>query len=267
LEKFIVLTSVDNKGVLPFNSNGYRLENTSVSKIKITKNTIKIKENIFNSIEKISNYETGVAKVFTSLQGIVLNKTTSCPNNKIMVKYEIINEVYDTGIHFLVWSNDVILDENTLYVFKYITVDKYNDGWQLSLNPFTALEKIKKITKIKISSSFTHLSRNSSSSFLYSSYDSFYFNSNGNINCKVLIVVKKKESTFQIKVCSTLDDKPKILFLSTFERSNMFPYVPYNVKNVDELMMALIGKKTKFHISVKKVNEKLFFNVTSINID
>jgi hypothetical protein len=47
----------------------------------------------------------------------------------------------------------------------------------------------------------------------------------------------------------------------------MFPYVPYNVKNVDELMMALIGKKTKFHISVKKVNEKLFFNVTSINID
>jgi hypothetical protein len=196
LEKFIVLTSVDNKGVLPFNSNGYRLENTSVSKIKITKNTIKIKENIFNSIEKISNYETGVAKVFTSLQGIVLNKSTSCPNNKIMVKYEIINEVYDTGIHFLVWSNDVILDENTLYVFKYITVDKYNDGWQLSLNPFTALEKIKKITKIKISSSFTHWSRNSSSSFLYSSYDSFYFNSNGNINCKVLNVVKKKESTF-----------------------------------------------------------------------
>ena len=56
----------------------------------------------------------------------------------------------------------------------------------------------------------------------------------------------------------------KILFLSTFERSNMFPYVPYTVKNVDELMLPLIGKKTKFHISVKKVNEKLLFNVTSI---
>ena len=94
-----------------------------------------------------------------------------------MEKYEIINEAYDTGIHFLVWSNDLLLDENILYAFKYITVDKYN--WQLSLNPFIALEKI---TKIKISSSFTHLSRNSSSSLLYSSYDSFYFNSNGNIN-------------------------------------------------------------------------------------
>ena len=42
-----------------------------------------------------------------------------------------------------------------------------------------------------------------------SSYESFYFNSNGNINWKVLNVVKKKELTFQIKVCSTLDDKPE----------------------------------------------------------
>ena len=46
----------------------------------------------------------------------------------------------------------------------------------------------------------------------------------------------------------------------------MFPYVPYNVKNVDELMMAFIGKKTKFHISVKKVNDTLFFDVTSIDL-
>ena len=47
-----------------------------------------------------------------------------------MVKSEIINEAYDTGVNFLGKSNDVILDENTLYAFKYITIDKYNDGWQ-----------------------------------------------------------------------------------------------------------------------------------------
>ena len=61
-----------------------------------------------------------------------------------------------------------------------------------------------------------------------------------------------------------MDDRQKILFISTFDRGNLFPYITYSDKEVDKKMLSLIGTEKKFSISVKKVNEKLFFNVVSI---
>ena len=72
----------------------------------------------------------------SSLKCVVLNKTVSNPNNKTLVKYELINEKFDTGIHLILWTNDISLDNNTLYLFKYITIDKYNNGWQICFNCF-----------------------------------------------------------------------------------------------------------------------------------
>ena len=70
-----------------------------------------------------------------------------------------------------------------------------------------------------------------------------------------------------MKVCSKIDDRQKILFISTFDRSNLFPYIAYTDKEVDKKIISLIGTEKKFSISVKKVNEKLFFNVQSIFIN
>ncbi len=203
-------------------------------------------------------------KLFKNIKGVVLNKTISHPNQKIMVKYELANEAFNFGIHLILWNNDVLLDDNYLYTFKFVTVDKYNGGWQLSLNHFTKFEKKKKISKVNISNSFNHLSQNCDSSVLYSRYDMFYMHSKGYLIGKILDSNKKKENRFQIKICVTLDERQKILFISTFDRSNLFPYISYNENEVDKKMISLIGTEKKFLIAVKKVNEKLFFNVLSI---
>jgi hypothetical protein len=92
----------------------------------------------------------------------------------------------------------------------------------------------------------------------------FYLHSKGYLIGKILDSNKKKENRFQIKICVTLDERQKILFISTFDRCNLFPYISYNENEVDKKMISLIGTEKKFLISVKKVNEKLFFNVLSI---
>jgi hypothetical protein len=80
-------------------------------------------------------------KLFKNVEGIVLNKTISHPNKKTMVKYESANEAFNFGIHLILWSNDVVLDDNYLYTFKFVAVDKYHGGWQFSFNHFTKYEK------------------------------------------------------------------------------------------------------------------------------
>jgi hypothetical protein len=50
------------------------------------------------------------------------------------MKYELVNENYNFGIHLILQSNDLLIEDNNLYTFKYMNIDKYNDGWQLSFN-------------------------------------------------------------------------------------------------------------------------------------
>ena len=61
-----------------------------------------------------------------------------------------------------------------------------------------------------------------------------------------------------------MDDKPKILFISTFDRNNLYPYVAHEEKEVDRKMVSLIGTEKKIGVNVKKINDKLYFNVISI---
>ena len=79
-------------------------------------------------------------------------------------------------------------------------------------------------------------------------------------------IIKKKDFNFNIKIATTLDGKSKVLFLTTFKRSNLFPYIQYqeSIKNIDIKIMVLISFEIKISIKVKKVNEKLYLNVTSI---
>jgi hypothetical protein len=84
-------------------------------------------------------------KLLKNVKGVVLNKTISHPNQKIMVNYELANEAFNFGIHLILWSIDIVLDDNYLYTFKFVTVDKYNGGLQLSFNHFTKFEEKKKI--------------------------------------------------------------------------------------------------------------------------
>ena len=58
-----------------------------------------------------------------------------------MVKYELTNELFNFGIQLILWSSDIILDYSYLYSFKYVTVEKYNNGWQLSFNNYTKFDK------------------------------------------------------------------------------------------------------------------------------
>ena len=264
LKKFIVLLAVDDKGFLPLNKKGFKLDITTLSAIELSNNNDKkILDLVVETIETLAN-DTESVKLFKTVKGVVLNKTISHPNQKTMVKYELANESFNYGIHLVLWNNDNVLDDTHLYTFKFVTVDKYNGGWQLSFNHFTKFEKQKKISKINISNIFIHLSQNCEKSVLYSRYDMFYMHSKGYLIGKILDSKKKQENRYQIKICVTMDDRQKILFISTFDRSNLFPYIPYNEKDVDKKMISLIGTEKKFLIAVKKVNEKTFFNVLSI---
>ena len=264
MKKYIVLLSVDDKGFLPLNKQGYKLD-TAVSTIEtLNKKTNIVKDLFIDSIDVLANISDASVKLFKNVKGVILNKTVSYPNNKIMVKYELANEIFNCGIHLILWNNDLLIEDNYLYTFKFVNVDKYNKGLQLSFNHFTKFEKGKKISKINISNNFVHLSQNIEKSVLYSQYEMFYMHSHGFLIGKILDVNKKKEFFFQLKVCSYMDDRQKILFISTFDRGNLFPYITYSDKEVDKKMLSLIGTEKKFSISVKKVNEKLFFNVVSI---
>ncbi len=88
--------------------------------------------------------------------------------------------------------------------------------------------------------------------------------SKGYLVCKILDVNKKRENFFQLKVCVNLDDRQKILYISTFDRCNLYPFIAYNDKEVDKKMFSLIGLEKKFSIVVKKVAQKLYFNVEGI---
>ena len=99
--------------------------------------------------------------------------------NKTLVKYELINETFNTGIHLILWSDDVVLDENYLYYFKFVCVEMYNNNSQMSFNTFSKHEKGKKVTKINISNNFKHLSQNNDTTVMISQYEMFHFHSKG----------------------------------------------------------------------------------------
>jgi hypothetical protein len=141
LKKFIVILVVDDKGFLPLNKKGFKLDNTSVSTIEVSNKNDKTNiDLVVETIETLAN-DTVSVKLFKNVKGVVLNKTISHPNQKIMVKYELANEAFNFGIHLILWSNDVVLDDNYLYTFKFVAVDKYHGGWQFSFNHFTKYEK------------------------------------------------------------------------------------------------------------------------------
>jgi hypothetical protein len=244
LNKFIAIITVDDKYFLPLNKKGFKLETTSVSSIEIlSKKNGSVQELLIENIDMLANSDKDSVKLFKNIRAIVLNKTISHPNNKVLVKVELISESYNYGIHLILWSNDVVLDENYLYTFKFITIDKYNNGWQLAFNHFTKHEREKKfnVNKINMENNFIHLTRNIDKLTLYSTYDMFYMHSKGYLVCKILDVNKKRENFFQLKVCVNLDDRQKILYISTFDRCNLYPFIAYNDKEVDKKMFSLIG--------------------------
>ena len=99
--------------------------------------------------------------------------------NKTLVKYELINETFNTGIHLILWSDDVVIDENYLYYFKFVCVERYNNNLQMSFNNFSKHEKGEKVTKINISNNFKHLSQNNDTTVMISQYEMFHFHSKG----------------------------------------------------------------------------------------
>jgi hypothetical protein len=60
--------------------------------------------------------------------------------------------------------------------------------------------------------------------------------SKGYLVGKILDVNKRRENFFQLKVCVNLDDRLKILHVSTFDRCNLYFFIAYNDKEVDKKM-------------------------------
>ena len=89
MKKFIVLLSVDDKGFLPLNKQGYKLDNTAVSTIEtLNKKTNAVKDLFIDGIDVLANISDSSVKLFKNVKGVILNKTVAYPNNKTMVKYE-----------------------------------------------------------------------------------------------------------------------------------------------------------------------------------
>ena len=120
MKKYIVLQSVDDKGFLPLNKQGYKLDNTAVSTIDtLNKKTNIVKDLFIDSIDVLANISDASVKLFKNVKGVILNKTVSYPNNKIMVKYELANEIFNCGIHLILWNNDLLIKDNYLYTEEY----------------------------------------------------------------------------------------------------------------------------------------------------
>jgi hypothetical protein len=64
-----------------------------------------------------------------------------------------------------------------------------------------------------------------------------------------------------LRVSCNLDSTTRLLYLSTFEKSNLQPYVSYNETDPDAEMKALLNIEKNFLVATKKVNEKLYFNI------
>ena len=100
MKKFIVLQNVINKSQLALNKNNYKLESMSLSTITIS--PIQRAENLNNpdylTINTIRSYDISKTQIFKCLKGIVLSKTIATPDNKLMIKYEITNESFDSVI-------------------------------------------------------------------------------------------------------------------------------------------------------------------------
>ena len=75
-----------------------------------------------------------------------------------------------------------MLDENYLYTFKFVSVERYNNNnLQLSYNTFSNHEIGKKVDNSKLKTNFKHLSLNNDSTVMISKYEMFHFNSKGMI--------------------------------------------------------------------------------------
>ena len=178
LQKFIAVIAVDDKGFLPLNTKGIKLEFTSTAKVEKTCIIDKI-DIVISNLNILKNIEQEKNKLFKSFKAIVLNKQITYPNNKTLVKYDLTNESFEVGIYLVFWSNDVVLDENHVYTFKFVSVEKYNNNLQLSYNTFSKHEIGKKVANIKLKTNFKHLSLNNESTVIISNYEMFHFNSKG----------------------------------------------------------------------------------------
>jgi hypothetical protein len=67
-----------------------------------------------------------------------------------------------------------------------------------------------------------------------------------------------------LRVSCNLDSTTRLLYLSTFEKSNLQPYVSHNETDPDTKMKALLNNEKKFLVATKKIKEKLYFNIISI---
>jgi hypothetical protein len=69
---------------------------------------------------------------------------------------------------------------------------------------------------------------------------------------KVLDCIKKKDFNNQLRVSCNLDSTTRLLYLSTFEKSNLQPYVSYNETDPDAEMKALLNIEKNFLVATKR---------------
>ena len=67
-----------------------------------------------------------------------------------------------------------------------------------------------------------------------------------------LIALKKKEHQYSFKVLAIMDGKSRMYYMTAFDKSNLFPFISFNEKDVDKKMHTIMGKEKTFSIAVKK---------------
>ena len=102
---------------------------------------------------------------------------------------------------------------------------------------------------------------------LFSSEEMFNQYSNGKIVGRVINCIKKKEHQYSFKVLAIMDGKSRMYYMTAFDKSNLFPFISFNEKDVDKKMHTIMGKEKTFTIAVKKTKEKVYYNVQSISKD
>ena len=251
LNKFIILNSEDEKGSLELNKSKVKIDSTGLSIIEKAKKNISY-EIKTTKLDFINDFDSSVVKSFNNIEGIIMNKNISYPNGKQMVKYDLFNDSYDMAINLIAWRSDIVLEENYSYKCQFINIVKYNNGQQLSPNCFSQFEKIKKITKTKFPSTVLHLCKNNIELVLFSSEEMFNQYSNGKIVGGVINCIKKKEHQYSFKVLAIMDGKSRMYYMTAFDKSNLFPFISFNEKDVDKKMHTIMGKEKTFSIAVKK---------------
>ena len=239
---FEQVNSVDNSnGYYNYiNKNKCKLEISAVTTHTVNESIPIVKRIVL----ELKNLKTELTKVkskrIINITGIVTSVSNVTPNNKYLTKIQLLDNSGEYSIEILIWNQKFEFKQGNEYQFNEIIFEQYDNTCNLIFAQFTTYIEHKMQRPIFIS--YCHNLSTNLNIVKYSTFESFDQYCDGWVHGRILNITNK--TYFCFKVSINIDNRDKIFFFTSFERSSLMPFFHSNYE-LSKITTA-IGTMKKF---------------------